>query len=114
MLTSLVIFLFSFFVVGFATIGVDVSQRTSLSSWQCARNYGYEFAVVRVYQSYGVCDPNGPLNINDAWTAGFKNVDGYIFPCYSCGNPAGQVAIINKLLFSKLHISVLNRRSISD
>lgn len=74
-----------------ATVGVDVSQRTYLSNWQCVKNYGYDFAIIRVYQSNGACDPNGPANINDAWNAGMAHVDGYIFPCYSCGNPAGQV-----------------------
>eukprot|EP01031_Cornospumella_fuschlensis_P026519 gene26519-32046_t len=75
----------------FATTGVDVSQRTYRSSWDCAKSYGYNFAIIRVYQSTGNPDPNGPANINDAWAAGFAHVDGYIFPCYSCGNPAGQV-----------------------
>ena len=55
------------------------------------KSYGYSFAIVRVYQSNGVCDPNGPATINDAWTGGMSYVDGYIFPCYSCGNPAKQV-----------------------
>jgi hypothetical protein len=62
------------------------------------RDYGYEFAIIRVYQSIGIPDPNGPANINDAWNAGMAHVDGYIFPCYSCGNPAGQMdATINYL-----------------
>jgi hypothetical protein len=74
-----------------ATVGVDVSQRTYESSFSCAKSYGYNFAIIRVYQSNGVCDPNGPANINDAWSAGMAHVDGYIFPCYSCGNPAKQV-----------------------
>lgn len=47
--------------------------------------------MIRVYQSSGKCDPNGPANINDAWAAGMAHVDGYIFPCYSCGNPEKQV-----------------------
>ena len=94
-----------------ATTGVDVSQATSKSSWgktksllslalnnwsysffvDCAKSNGYNFAIVRVYQSSGKCDPNGPSNINNAWSAGFAHVDGYIFPCYSCGNPKKQV-----------------------
>jgi hypothetical protein len=43
--------------------------------------------------SNGRCDSNGPANINDAWNGGMAHVDGYIFPCYSCGNPAGQVKL---------------------
>lgn len=67
---------------------------------------GKSFAIVRVYQSNGKPDPNGniffvimlvrnifsgPYSINDAWSAGMSHVDGYIFPCYSCGNPAKQM-----------------------
>jgi hypothetical protein len=86
-----IVLVLAFVAVALATTGVDVSQRTSLSSWQCVHNYGYSFAIVRVYCSNGSPDSNGPANINDAWNAGFAHVDGYIFPCYSCGNPAGQV-----------------------
>ena len=74
-----------------ATLGVDLSQATSLSSLQCVHNYGYNFAIARVYCSTGKPDSNGPSNINNAWNAGFSHVDGYIFPCYSCGNPEKQV-----------------------
>lgn len=36
-----------------ATVGVDVSQRTSTSAFQCLKRAGFEFAVVRCYQSVG-------------------------------------------------------------
>ena len=39
-----------------------------------ARNAGYSFAVLRVYQSLGICDPNGPANINDAWCAAVEMI----------------------------------------
>mmetsp|Transcript_12612 Transcript_12612/g.27664 ORF Transcript_12612/g.27664 Transcript_12612/m.27664 type:complete len:163 (-) Transcript_12612:562-1050(-) len=74
-----------------ATYGVDISQRTYESSFSCLVSNGYIFAVPRVYQSSGVPDPNGPYSIEDAWAGGMSYVDGYIFPCYSCGNPAGQM-----------------------
>lgn len=74
-----------------ATNGVDVSQRTYSDNFSCMKSSGYSFAIVRVYQSSGKCDPNGPATINDAWSGGMSHVDGYIFPCYSCGNPAGQI-----------------------
>ena len=85
---------FAALATALATVGVDVSQRTPLSSWQCVKGYGYDFAIIRVYMSNGNCDSNGPANINDAWNAGMAHVDGYIFPCYSCGNAAGQVIFI--------------------
>lgn len=74
-----------------ASVGVDLSQATSLSSLQCVHNYGYDFVIARVYLSTGKPDSNGPSNINNAWSAGMSHVDGYIFPCYSCGNPAKQM-----------------------
>ena len=82
-------------IIGFAaasTVGVDFSQLTSQSSLECVKGYGYNFAIARVYMSTGSPDPNGPANINNAWNAGLEHVDGYIFPCYSCGNAAGQVS----------------------
>lgn len=74
-----------------AFYGVDVSQRTYSSNFNCMVNNGFGFAIIRVYQSFGQPDPNGPASINDAWNGGMSYVDGYIFPCYSCGNAAQQV-----------------------
>jgi hypothetical protein len=39
--------------------GVDVSQRTYASNFQCMVNNGKTFAIVRIYQSSGRPDPNG-------------------------------------------------------
>eukprot|EP01038_Epipyxis_sp_PR26KG_P010203 gene10203-13727_t len=71
--------------------GVDVSQLTSASSFSCLKSNGYSFAIVRVYCSSGKTDSNGPASINNAWSGGMNYVDGYIFPCYSCGNPEKQM-----------------------
>lgn len=85
------IVLLSFIAAAFATYGLDISQATSKSSFECLKSNGYNFAIVRVYQSNGKCDVNGPSSINNAWNGGMAHVDGYIFPCYSCGNPAKQI-----------------------
>ncbi len=88
-------------------VGVDVSQATSVSSFSCLKNNGYNFAIVRVYQSSGKVDPNGATSISNAWAGGMAHVDGYIFPCYSCGNPAGQMdAAISGLKSSGLTAAV--------
>jgi len=89
-------FLKSVLAVASATLtlayyGVDVSQPTSVSAFQCLHNNGASFAIVRVFQSNGVVDVNGPGTIGNAWAGGISYVDGYIFPCYSCGNPSGQM-----------------------
>jgi len=71
--------------------GVDVSQRTYTTSWSCLKSAGKSFAIVRVYCSPGYVDSNGPSTISDAWSGGINYVDGYIFPCFSCGNAAKQM-----------------------
>ena len=52
---------------------------------------GYEFAIVRVYQSNGQVDPNGAQSIKNALDGGIQYVDGYVYPCVHCGNPTKQV-----------------------
>lgn len=44
-----------------ATGGVDVSQRTYVDNWSCMVKNGKSFAIVRVYQSNGMPDPNGNI-----------------------------------------------------
>jgi hypothetical protein len=87
--------------------GVDVSQRTGVEAWQCLAGDGNSFAIVRVYCSSGHPDDNGPATINDAWTGGMSHVDGYIFPCYSCGNAAQQMVLLLYICF-KSFISPVN------
>ena len=58
---------------------------------------GYDFAIARVYEELGHVDPNGAQTIKNARAAGIDYVDGYIFPCLSCGNPGQQV--FNYFLF---------------
>lgn len=79
-----------------ATTGVDVSESVSESEWECLMTPGeqgsVEFAIPRVYRSSGTVDPYGAATITAARSAGVPYVDGYIFPCYSCGNAGGQVS----------------------
>mmetsp|Transcript_2813 Transcript_2813/g.6055 ORF Transcript_2813/g.6055 Transcript_2813/m.6055 type:complete len:250 (+) Transcript_2813:100-849(+) len=79
-----------------ATVGVDVSQAVSESVWECLETPGgqgaIEFAIPRVYKSGGSVDTTGVASIGTALSAGIKYVDGYVFPCVSCGNAAGQVS----------------------
>ena len=78
-----------------AKVGVDVSSAVGQSAWKCLQSPGgqgpVELALVRVYRSYGSVDPNAAATIANANNAGIPRVDGYIFPCVSCGDPAGQV-----------------------
>jgi len=82
----------------FAINGVDVSSLVSVSSFGCLKSNGYSFAVMRCYQSIGSVDPNCAATVKNAWDAGLDKVDVYLFPCYKCGNAAGQVDALVKYL----------------
>lgn len=55
--------------------------------WTCAFNAGYQKVVIRAYQQAcgrgGQVDPNFVPAYNAAVSAGFTNIDAYIFPCKS-------------------------------
>lgn len=62
------------------TLGVDVSQLFSTATYQCMKNNGYNFAIIRGYCSYGGVDANIISNLNNARAAGLIT-DIYMFPC---------------------------------
>ena len=74
-----------------AGFGVDVSDATSTSAFQCMANNGISLAVVRCFRSSGEPDSNAQQSIENAHSAGISTVDVYMFPCPSCGNCGGQV-----------------------
>ncbi|EGC34142.1 hypothetical protein DICPUDRAFT_88463 [Dictyostelium purpureum] len=78
--------------------GVDISSGSDVPFFQCVKNAGFDFAIVRAYESIGQVDPNGPHSVYNARDAGIEYVDVYLFPCFSCGNGAGQaVSMVNYL-----------------
>jgi hypothetical protein len=81
-----------------ATSGVDVSTRVTKSDWACLKGKGFSFGIIRAWQSNGVPDANAVDTIVDAWEGGMSSVGIYVFPCYSCGNGAGQIAATIKHL----------------
>jgi len=76
--------------IGEATVGVDISQSSTISAFQCLASSGYTFAIIRCYESTGQPDTNGPHSVYNAWDGGMSHVDVYIFPCPTCGDGAGQ------------------------
>ena len=75
-----------------ATTGSDVSRAVTEEQWSCLRrNSSASFAVVRAWRSTGTADPAAGPSIIAAHAAGVPHVDAYLFPCVSCGDPAGQV-----------------------
>ena len=97
-----------------ATLGVDVSQPISTSAFTCLKNSGISFAIVRAFTSGGSVDPSAVATIKAAHAAGIPYVDAYLFPCVSCGNPAGQVTAaisnlrINAVAFGMLWLDIEN------
>jgi GH25 family lysozyme M1 (1,4-beta-N-acetylmuramidase) len=61
-------------------LGVDVSQLFSTSVYQCFKNDGYSFVIIRGYRSGGSLDPNIHANLQNAKAAGLTP-DIYMFPC---------------------------------
>lgn len=108
-----------------ATFGVDVSDPVSQEAFQCLKSTlilfclsvyilllyhignGYQFAIVRVYREIGQVDSNGAQTIINARNAGIAYVDGYIYPCVGCGNPAQQVFRMRWISFSRRRVYIV-------
>jgi len=71
--------------------GVDVSQYTSQSQFQCLVGQNLVYAIIRCYQSVGHPDPNCAASVANAHAAGMQVVDAYFFPCPTCGAASTQV-----------------------
>ena len=63
--------------------GVDIAwgYQLSVEDYKCLIKEGYEFAIFRAYRKVGVIDFDAKENIKNAWAAGMKRVDLYIYPC---------------------------------
>ena len=73
------------------TLGVDMSTSTSKTAFLCLKNnIGYEFVIVRAYQSDGEPDRAASVTISNAEAAGFRHVDVYMFPCPRCSKSARE------------------------
>lgn len=91
-----------------STLGVDVSQHFTTSTYQCIKNAGYHFISIRGYCSYGAVDPNIVSNLNNARAAGFSP-DIYMFPCRGKSATAQvdqMIAGISGNLYGKVWIDV--------
>lgn len=81
-----------------ATQGIDVSTLVYPNTFECLKNNGYEFLIVRGYRSVGSPDPDAIHTIANARQAGFKYIDVYMFPCPTCSKSASdQVQEMGKL-----------------
>jgi hypothetical protein len=69
-------------VPSLCVLGVDVSQLFPVSAYQCLKNNGYHFAIIRGYYSFGAVDVHVVDNLHNAKAAGLTT-DIYMFPCRS-------------------------------
>lgn len=60
--------------------GVDLAGAFPTSTFQCFKNAGYSFAIVRAYHSYGAFDTTVVQSLTNAKSVGLAT-DIYMFPC---------------------------------
>eukprot|EP01121_Diplochlamys_sp_Union-15-3_P020375 TRINITY_DN7936_c0_g1_i1.p1 TRINITY_DN7936_c0_g1~~TRINITY_DN7936_c0_g1_i1.p1 ORF type:complete len:236 (+),score=39.88 TRINITY_DN7936_c0_g1_i1:38-709(+) len=82
---------FALFILEVKSYGVDVSSLISVDSFNCLKSKGFgDRVVVRISREGGEIDSNAVATLKNAATAGYPQIDGYIFPCYKC-DPVVQV-----------------------
>jgi hypothetical protein len=90
-----------------ATKGLDVSTLVDPKDFDCLKDAGYEFLIVRGYRSLGSPDPDAIHTIANARQAGFKYIDVYMFPCPKCAKSASaQVDEMGKFYYSLYLVSI--------
>ena len=74
-----------------ALYGFDISTLHEVSHFKCFIENGWTFIIPRCYRGIAIMDENCRQNMINARDAGMSRIDAYFFPCFSCGNVAGQV-----------------------
>jgi hypothetical protein len=69
-------------VPSLCVLGVDVSQPFSTATYQCMKNNGYTYVIMRGWYSFGSVDVHVVDNLRNAKAAGMIT-DIYMFPCRS-------------------------------
>eukprot|EP00817_Percolomonadidae_sp_ATCC50343_P003075 CAMPEP_0117426674 /NCGR_PEP_ID=MMETSP0758-20121206/6719_1 /TAXON_ID=63605 /ORGANISM="Percolomonas cosmopolitus, Strain AE-1 (ATCC 50343)" /LENGTH=246 /DNA_ID=CAMNT_0005211941 /DNA_START=26 /DNA_END=766 /DNA_ORIENTATION=+ len=82
--------------------GVDLSQPCSKAGFQCLRNNGFRYAIVRCFLSTGHVDSNCPASLGHAWEGGMAHVDAYLFPCPHCSS-SGATQVKEMVNFIRSH-----------
>ena len=87
--------IFFLFLISFssaAIYGLDMCTVHSVSSLQCFIEAGFTFTIPRCWCSTGEWDSGCVQSVQNSHDAGMSRSDVYFFPCFSCGNVAGQVS----------------------
>ena len=78
--------------LGFAFIGVDITNILTQDNFKCLlENKLGDDVIARAYKSTGIIDTNAYQNLKNAEAAGFQRLDIYVFPCVPCGNAKKQI-----------------------
>jgi hypothetical protein len=72
--------------------GFDISTLHEVSHFKCFIENGWTFIIPRCYRGIAIMDENCRQNMINARDAGMSRIDAYFFPCFTCGNVAGQVS----------------------
>jgi len=74
-----------------AKLGGDIADsEKTVDDFKCLKDH-ISFLIFRAYRSIGSVDPTAVPNIKNAKAAGYDDIGAYIFPCFKCGDPKGQV-----------------------
>lgn len=63
-----------------STLGLDLAGAFTVANFQCIKNAGYSFVIIRGYRSPGSLDTNANQSLTNAKTVGLTT-DIYMFPC---------------------------------
>jgi hypothetical protein len=97
-MSKIILSIFIIFLIhpAFTYTGVDVSQLFPTSAYQCMKNDGYSFAVIRGYHSYGGIDTNAVQGLKNAKAAGLVT-DVYMFPCRGKNATSQVIDMMNQI-----------------
>lgn len=60
--------------------GLDLAGAFTVANFQCIKNAGYSFVIIRAYRSPGSMDTNANQSLTNAKSTGLST-DIYMFPC---------------------------------
>jgi hypothetical protein len=63
-----------------STLGLDLAGSFTRANFQCIKNAGYSFVIIRGYRSPGALDPAATQSLTNAKAEGLAT-DMYMFPC---------------------------------
>ena len=61
-------------------LGLDLAGAFTVANFQCIKNAGYSYVIIRGFRSTGVLDPAASQSLTNAKSAGLAT-DMYMFPC---------------------------------